>query len=136
MSRKLIVQRIAIVAVVAVLLLAAGCGSAGQVKVDDKSNGKQIDVQRNHTLAVTLESNPSTGYRWEVVEVDKAILEQMGDATFKYSGKTPIALGTGGWETFMFKAAKAGQTTLKMVYRRSWETVAPLTTYTLQVVVR
>jgi len=117
---------------------AGGCGTPTQAEVGGDRNGSQVSLQRGQTLVVTLESNPTTGYRWEVADVDTSILEQVGEAVFTSSAKTGSPMvGAGGTETFRFRAAKTGQTTLTMVYRRSWETgVAPLKTYTLQIMVR
>ena len=88
-------------------------------------------------LTVTLESNPSTGYRWEWVEDQGSILEQIGEAEFKPSetGEPPL-VGAGGWEIFRFTAVSTGQMTLRLVYRRPWEEgVEPLKTFSLQVTV-
>ncbi|GAJ04548.1 unnamed protein product, partial [marine sediment metagenome] len=66
-----------------------------------------------------------------------SILEQMGEAEFKPSqtGEPPL-VGAGGWEIFRFKAISAGQMTLQLVYRRSWEEgVEPINTFSIEVVV-
>jgi len=109
-----------------------------EINVSEQDNGSQIDLKQGQILAVTLQSNPTTGYRWERVENQDSILEQMGEAEFKPSetgGLPPI--GGGGWEIFRFKAINKGQTTLTLVYRRPWETgVEPLSTFFIQVVVQ
>ncbi|HUU19715.1 MAG TPA: protease inhibitor I42 family protein [Sedimentisphaerales bacterium] len=109
-----------------------------EVNVDEEDDGGQVELEQGQILVVTLESNPTTGYGWEVVENQESILEQMGEAEFKQSdtGEPPL-VGAGGWEIFRFKAVSAGQMTLQLVYRRSWEEdVEPLNTFSLQVVVR
>ena len=109
-----------------------------EVNVDENDDGSQVELEQGQILVVTLESNPTTGYRWEVVETQESILEQMGEAEFKSSetGGPPL-VGAGGWEIFRFKAISAGQTSLKLVYHRPWEEgVEPLKTFSLQVVVR
>lgn len=115
-------------------LIFSGCGSAKEVKLDANDNGRQVELQKGQTLVITLESNPTTGYRWEVVEIDESILRQMGEAEFKPESE---ALGAGGTETFRFEATNAGQMALKLVYHRPWEEgQEPLETFSLQVVVR
>jgi len=108
-----------------------------EVNVDEKDDGNQVKLEQGQILVVTLESNPTTGYSWEVVEIQESILEQMGEAEFKSSqtGEPPL-VGVGGWEIFRFKAISAGQTTLQLVYHRPWEEdVEPLKTFSIQVVV-
>ena len=96
------------------------------------------ELEQGQILVVTLKSNPTTGYGWEVAENQESILEQMGEAEFKQSetGEPPL-VGAGGWEIFRFKAISAGEMTLQLVYHRPWEEgVEPLKTFSLQVVVR
>ena len=109
-----------------------------EVHVDENDAGSQVELEQGQILVVTLESNPTTGYRWEQAENQESILQQMGEAEFKPSetGEPPL-VGAGGWEIFRFKAISAGQMTLQLVYHRSWEEgVEPLKTFSLQVVVR
>ena len=108
-----------------------------EVNVDEKDDGSQVELGQGQILVVTLESNPTTGYRWELAETQESILQQMGEAEFKQSetGEPPL-VGAGGWEIFRFKAISAGQTSLKLVYHRPWEeSVEPLKTFSIQVVV-
>jgi len=110
--------------------------SAETVDVNEADDGGQIELELGKLLVVTLESNPSTGYRWELVENNESILKQFGEVEFKSSetGDPPM-VGAGGWEIFRFKAVSAGQMNLELVYHRSWEDVEPLKTFSIQVVV-
>ncbi len=108
-----------------------------EVHVDANDADGQVELEQGQILVVTLESNPTTGYRWEVAEIQESILEQMGEAEFKPSqtGEPPIS-GAGGWEIFRFKAISAGQMTLQLVYLQPWvEGVEPINTFSIEVVV-
>jgi inhibitor of cysteine peptidase len=106
------------------------------VDVTEADNDGQIEVELGKLLVVTLESNPSTGYQWELVENNDSVLMQFGQSEFKPSENTnPRTVGAGGWEIFRFKAVSAGQTTLELVYHRSWEDTEPLKTFAIQVTV-
>jgi inhibitor of cysteine peptidase len=108
-----------------------------EIHVDVDDAGSQVEIEDGQILVVTLESNPTTGYRWEQAENQESILEQMGEAEFKQSetGEPPL-VGAGGWEIFRFKAISAGQMTLQLVYRRPWEEgVEPINTFSIEVVV-
>ncbi len=122
----------------AVLILAAACGSSGEVSVGASASGGQAELEQGQMLVVTLESNPSTGFRWEVADLDQSILQQVGEAEFEVADdRDPPPPGAGGHEIFRFQAVGAGQTTLQMVYHRPWEEgVEPLETFSLQVVVQ
>jgi predicted secreted protein/N-acetylneuraminic acid mutarotase len=111
--------------------------SAETVEVNEDNDGGLIELELGKLLVVTLESNPSTGYRWELLEDNESILKQFGQAEFKSPETSePPMVGAGGWEIFRFKAVSAGQMTLELVYHRSWEDVEPLKTFSIQVVVR
>ena len=110
--------------------------SAETVEVNEDNDGRQIELELGEILVVTLESNPSTGYRWELLEDNESILKQFGQAEFKSSETSdPPMVGVGGWEIFRFKAVSTGQITLELVYHRYWEDVEPLKTFSLQVTV-
>ncbi len=110
--------------------------SAETVDVNEADDGGQIELELGKLLVVTLESNPSTGYRWELLENSESILKQFGQAEFRPSetGDPPM-VGAGGWEIFRFKAVSAGQMTLELVYHRSWEDAEPLKAFSIQVIV-
>jgi len=109
---------------------------ADTVDVSEANNGGQIELELDKLLVVTLESNPSTGYQWELIENNDVILKQFGQTEFKPSETSnPRVVGAGGWEIFRFKAVSAGQTTLELVYHRSWEDAEPLKAFSIQVTV-
>lgn len=69
-------------------------------------------------FTIALESNPTTGYRWEV-DFNSQYLQLMGE---EY--KTHIqeqVVGAGGKEIFTFQALKAGETEITFSYLRPWE---------------
>jgi predicted secreted protein len=110
--------------------------SAETVDVNEADDGGQIELELGTLLVVTLESNPSTGYRWEVTENNDSVLKQFGQTEYKPAETSePPLVGAGGWEIFRFKAVSAGHTTLELVYRRPWEDAEPLKIFSIQVTV-
>ena len=118
-----------------VLALFSGCGTNG-ISLTDADNGKQIALQPGDILTVTLESNPTTGYSWQVMGIDNAILTQDGDPEYKQVSGSEGLVGAGGTETFRFKAVGSGNASLELGYLRPWESVPPIQTFTIQVVVQ
>jgi len=128
-------SRMLVVVLMVGLMILVGCG-ASEVRLDANANGTQKDLSRGQVLLITLESNPTTGYSWQVVPVDPAILKQVGNAEFKSSAPPPV-VGAGGTETFRFETVGAGTTTLKLNYHRPWEKdVPPVITVMLLITVR
>ena len=105
----------------------------GQSTVDI-GNGQAnslVDMQKGNHLRVTLAGNPTTGYNWEVSQVDSQILKQVGETQFQADSS---AVGSGGKVILEFEAIGTGTTNLQLIYHRSWETgVLPLQTYAVTV---
>lgn len=121
--------------------LLAGCSfiptgpssnAGATVVLTQGDNGSQVQVHQGDTLAIELDSNPTTGYRWDVDGQLNPILHLMSD-TFVSDSNIP---GAGGTQTLRFAAVSAGETTLPLMYHRPWEQgVPPIHTYQVQVTI-
>ena len=102
--------------------------------VDESMNGQTIKVKVGDTISLKIAGNITTGFSWQVAELDANYLQQLGDPEYK----TDSALtGAGGMYTFKFKALSAGTTTLTLNYLRTWETnIPPEKIYTLTIEVK
>ena len=97
--------------------------STTEVMVDEQDLGRQIGLGKNKLLTISLESNPSTGYRWEILKMDKNILRQMGKTKFVSRGTGLNRIGAPATQTMRFSGIAKGKTSLILVYRRPWETM-------------
>ena len=135
MIRKLkSITRVIAYAFLAAALLATltACSAANEVNLGADDNGSQIELQADQTLVIGMEGNPTTGYSWEVEEVDEAVLRQVGEAEFEPESD---AVGSGGVQILRFEAVNSGQTDPELVYHRSWEDEEPLETFSIQVTI-
>jgi inhibitor of cysteine peptidase len=122
--------------VLACVLLLARCATPGaaSVRLSEQDSGRTVELRVRDRLEIILEGNPTTGYQWEQVAGEAAILRPAGEPTFRPDSG---ALGAGGRVTLPFEAAGAGQTTLKLIYHRSFEPNAPpLKTFEANITVR
>ena len=120
----------------AVIIMLAGCG-ANEMRLDANANGTQKEIQRGQTLFITLDSNATTGYMWQVASNEPAVLRQVGDAEYKQSWAMPGMVGVGGTETFQFEATSPGMAKLTLNYVRPWEkNSAPAKTFSVTITVR
>ena len=83
-----------------------------------------VDASREIVLAperafeIVLPSNPTTGFTWELqIENPKTVRE----VSKSYLADRSNRVGVGGNTTWSLKAGVAGKTTLKFMYRKSWE---------------
>jgi inhibitor of cysteine peptidase len=113
----------------------SGCGT-NEAQATQADNGGRITLQPGEVMTVTLNSNPTTGYGWQVLKINNAILVQEGDSVYEQSENSEGLVGAGGTETFRFKAVGSGETSLELGYMRPWEDVPPIETYSVLVIVQ
>lgn len=76
-------------------------------------------VKKQAIFTVDLKSNPTTGYRWQMISYDKALLKFMKR---KYVSPKTHLIGSGGIESFKFQSLKTPiDTVIKFKYVRPWE---------------
>ena len=70
------------------------------------------------TVTFTLDSNPTTGYSWQV-EQSEELFEVK--SSFAADEKDKQVTGAGGEETITLVPLKAGKTEVTLTYARPWE---------------
>lgn len=96
-----------------------------QVAVDDSFNGKEVKIAASGSLQISLDSNPTTGFKWELTNIsDAAVLEKVSNIfetpQVKLKEGSPPVVGAGGKEFWNFKALKKGNATVSMEYNQPW----------------
>lgn len=131
---KTLLSLMTIILLSALLLTACGSGAADTITIGEAHSGKTIELETGDTLIIALPGNITTGFNWIPAQQVPSLLEIVGEPAV-----TPAsdALGAGGMIVLQFKADSAGQTTLHLDYRRSFEPdVAPERTFEVSVVVK
>jgi inhibitor of cysteine peptidase len=129
-----------------ILLTAAtalvGCGSLQPVTptvVTAAKSGGPVTLQTGDTLVVALDAQPSTGYRWETLDLQGPVLVAVGSADYLPATVAPGTVGAPGDSVFRYQAHDVGHATLDLGYSRPFEKgVAPARTvhYDITVVAR
>ena len=96
----------------AVFLVLSACGGSQTLQISDPAT--PIEVTAGSEFQIVVESNPSTGYHWEVVgELDSDLVEFVSR---DYAGAEPAMPGSGGLEVWTFKAVSAGEGQITLGY--------------------
>jgi inhibitor of cysteine peptidase len=114
-------------------------GKGVKLELDASADGSTQQLKVKEQIAITLESNPSTGYAWHAKSSDPDIIDQVGDAQYNApaSTSTEPLIGAAGTETLYFSAASNGTATITLEYKRGWDTdVAPEKTLTIIVEIK
>jgi inhibitor of cysteine peptidase len=115
---------------VAGLVVVAGCAGKKVYGADTSS----IETTVGQDIVIALESNPTTGYSWQVGgRVDSAIVAQISS---DYEPSPSTALGAGGYQRWTFRAVGRGTTTIRLDYARPWVLTPPLKSTTFTLVIR
>lgn len=86
-------------------------------------SSENITVRLRKTFKIELNSNPTTGYQWQLampLETNSVSL-----VSSKYIPSKTNLTGSGGKEIWKFKAVKKGKTEISFQYVRPWEHVKP-----------
>lgn len=103
--------------------------------ITDADSGKTVTVRKGQSILVKLSSNPTTGYKWAVASTDRTFGYPATDTFSGASASGPV--GSGGLQKLTWKTNSplnmVGSHTVKLEYKRSWETGAPAKTFTFTV---
>eukprot|EP00292_Cryptomonas_paramecium_P024196 CAMPEP_0113680918 /NCGR_PEP_ID=MMETSP0038_2-20120614/11640_1 /TAXON_ID=2898 /ORGANISM="Cryptomonas paramecium" /LENGTH=144 /DNA_ID=CAMNT_0000599461 /DNA_START=13 /DNA_END=447 /DNA_ORIENTATION=- /assembly_acc=CAM_ASM_000170 len=86
--------------------------------VSNKQASTKLDVGDEFT--VNLESNPTTGYSWQLVSSSEYI--EKVDNKYVATSSQPGLVGGGGTDVWTFKGKAPGSGELVFAYKRPWET--------------
>lgn len=102
--------------------------------LSEEDDGKTLEIDISEIIVIELQSNPSTGYRWEHSNTDGTFINQEGDSVFVENEDCAGLEGCGGTEQLAFMASRTGTGAISLVYHRSFEEV-PLDEFSVDVVV-
>ena len=100
---------------------AAAEGETEQIDLDASHNGQEIEVAVGDLLVITLGSNPTTGFGWQLSGIDEDLLALVESRYEPGENAEQGMVGAAGNEVWTFKALTTGVTTISMEYSRPWE---------------
>ena len=101
---------------------------AAPMTLIEAASGWEASLVPGQELNLTLASNVTTGYQWELAQPAAAVLEVLDPGTYHASSAQEgqgTLVGRGGVTSFRFRAIRSGTDTLRLVYRRPWEKEQP-----------
>ncbi|MBV9885536.1 MAG: protease inhibitor I42 family protein [Acidobacteria bacterium] len=131
-------KRLALVHVVVLVLLSVccvGCSrSALLINADKSYDGRTVNLRVGDGVKLTLEENPTTGYRWEFTSRPEPACVIVKD---EYVANANGLAGSGGVHDWDFRAVDKGTCSMSLVYQRPWEKdTAPARKFALTIAVK
>ena len=93
---------------------------SGKVEVTAAEAGKAVRAAVGNLIVITLQSNPSTGYNWELRDFDYGVADFYKSETVAPEGGN-VLFGAPTKAVITLQAVKPGSQDITLVYRRLWE---------------
>lgn len=97
------------------------------LRFDEQNSGATAKAALGQSLEIRLQENPTSGYRWHVVQAGEPVCKLLSDS-FTAGLEAP---GQSGVHRWTFQTVAAGTASIRMIYRRAWETGEGARTFTL-----
>ena len=118
-----------------VVYIFSGCNIAEKTYTES-NNGDNLNLKINDVIRIRLESNITTGFRWNLSSKTDTGIVSLVSSDYNQASADKELVGAGGYETFAFKATSQGNTTIALTYNKSWEEgVEPLKTFEINIVI-
>lgn len=92
----------------------------GKIGLTAADTGKVVRATVGNLITITLQSNPSTGYNWELRDFDYGAADFYGSETVP-ANEGNVLFGAPSKTVVTLQAVKPGTQDIKLVYRRLWE---------------
>lgn len=116
--------------------------------ITEEDADKTLTARLGQEVRIDLEGNATTGYAWVLVSLSGDAIEptahsenpdgtRQAKVTYTPAPNEGEKVGSGGTYSIVFRVVEPGQATVKMAYRRPWETDAkPARTFTAVISVK
>jgi inhibitor of cysteine peptidase len=93
----------------------------GTVEVTARDQNQVVRAAVGNLVRITLESNPSTGYNWELRDFDYGVAEFYSSDLVARETDGNVLFGAPGDTIIAIQAVQPGTQDITLVYRRQWE---------------
>lgn len=84
-------------------------------------NGRTVVVPIGAKVTITLQSNPTTGYQWEIVDPLPSCLAVIAEPSMVAGQRSETLVGAPGQWRATLRAERRGEGTVLITYQRAWE---------------
>ena len=106
------------------LFILIGC-SPTTITIKENNQKEKYTIKKGDNVEVVLNANPSTGYKWQIVNIDNSKLKII-DETYTAKIVNENIVGSGGSKIYLLKTICKGNTIIEFEYFRPFEKELPL----------
>jgi len=92
--------------------------------IKENSQEEKYSLRKGDIVEVILNANPSTGYKWQIENIDPLKIKII-EETYTAQKVQRDIVGSGGKKIYLFKAIKKGNTVIELKYSRPFEKDLP-----------
>ena len=85
-------------------------------RLDESADGREIELAEGQEFELTLDENPTTGFRWRLTAGGSAACSLVGD---EFRAPDKARPGQGGSHVWQFRAVRAGECRIALSYARA-----------------
>lgn len=105
-------------------LVGQACGDESTEPIVYTNPADTIHVRVGESFWISLESNPTTGYKWQFkTEVDSTLL-RLAEQKYIPDPNPEKLMGRGGRYQWLFEALKRGSTSISLQYLQPWDSAS------------
>ena len=101
-------------------LLVTACSQTSRAPLLEQDSRCPATLELGQTLTLSLPSNPTTGFRWDIRESADKVLRSLGPEVYRTPEAAGI-VGAGGVSSWRFTAHSRGEDRLLLTYQQPWE---------------
>ena len=105
------------------IFILIGC-STTTITINENNLKENYSLRQGDIVEVVLNANPSTGYEWQIVNIDTSKVKIV-NKTYTANNVNKDKVGSGGIMTYHFEAISKGNTAINITYFRSFEKELP-----------
>ena len=95
------------------------------IDLAESDDGKSVNVDVGRRVRIRLAGNPTTGYSWFLMPIEGAAVKAEGELVYKPNAHRPGMVGVGGTFELVLRAVRAGESAVRLEYKRPWEKDTP-----------
>jgi inhibitor of cysteine peptidase len=103
------------------LIFIVACATTSTIKLTEQDQGRAVKLVQGQQLRISLDANPTSGFRWYEPVVTDGVLKRMGEPQFVRDDPNDEHITGRGKLTWLFQAARPGQQTVRLEYGRPFE---------------
>ena len=95
------------------------------IDLAESDDGKSVKVDVGRRVRIRLAGNPTTGYSWFLMPIEGQAVKAEGKLKYKPNTHRPGMVGVGGTFELVLRAVQAGESKVRLEYKRPWEKDTP-----------